>query len=75
MCLAVPLRITEINGREAFGEAQGFRRKIRIDFLENVQIGDYVIVHAGFAIERLDEEHALENLKYIKEVTDALGTI
>lgn len=75
MCLAVPLRISQINGKEAYAEAQGLVRKIRIDFVEGVNVGDYVIVHAGFAIEKLDEEHALENLRYIKEVTDVLGTV
>lgn len=75
MCLAVPLRITSINGKQAVAEVQGLVRNIRIDFIDDVRVGDYVIVHAGFAIEKLEEEHALENLKYIKEVTDALGTI
>ena len=75
MCLAVPLKVTEINGKEALAEIEGIKRKIRIDFLENIKPGDYVIVHAGFAIERLDESHALENLKLIKEVTDALESI
>lgn len=75
MCLAVPLRITSINGKQAVAEVQGLVRNIRIDFIDDARVGDYVIVHAGFAIEKLEEEHALENLKYIKEVTDALGTI
>lgn len=75
MCLAVPLKVTSINGKEAEGELEGVKRKIRIDFLDNINVGDYVIVHAGFAIEKLDKEHALENLRLIKEVTDALGRI
>lgn len=75
MCLAVPLKITEINGKEAVAEAPGLKRNIRIDFIGDAKVGEYVIVHAGFAIEKLEEEHALENLKYIKEVTDALGSI
>lgn len=75
MCLAIPLKIVEINGKEAIGEIEGVTRKIRIDFIENLKIGDYCIVHAGFALEKLDEEQALENLKALREVTDALGTI
>ncbi|EYE88383.1 hypothetical protein Q428_08265 [Fervidicella metallireducens AeB] len=75
MCLAVPLKITEINGNDALAEIEGVKRKIRVDFIENPSVGDYVIVHAGFAIEKLEEEHALENLKLIKEVTDALESI
>ena len=53
MCLAVPLKVVEIEGKEAVGEAMGLRRRIRVDFIEEPQCGDYVIVHAGFAIERL----------------------
>jgi hydrogenase expression/formation protein HypC len=75
MCLAIPLKIVEINGKEAIGEIEGVTRKIRIDFIGNLKAGDYCIVHAGFAIEKLDEGQALENLKAVKEVTDALGKI
>lgn len=72
MCLAVPLKLTEINGSDAVGELDGVRRKIRVDFLRNPQLGDYVIAHAGFAIEKLNEEQALENLRALREVADAL---
>lgn len=58
MCLAVPLRITELSGCEAVAERDGIRRRIRVDFLKDPKIGDNVIVHAGFAIERLSEEQA-----------------
>lgn len=59
----------------AIAEVEGVIRKIRIDFIEDIKIGDYVIVHAGFAIEKLDNQQALENLRLIKEVTNALGSI
>lgn len=72
MCLAVPLKLIEINGKEAVGESLGMRRSVRVDFIENPQIGDYVIVHAGFAIERLPEEQALEDIGAWEEVRDAL---
>lgn len=72
MCLAVPLKLIEINGKEAVGESLGMRRAVRVDFIENPQIGDYVIVHAGFAIERLPEEQALEDIGAWEEVRDAL---
>ena len=73
MCLAIPLQLLEINGNTAIGEAMGMRRKIRVDFIENPQVGDYVIVHAGFAIERLPEQQALDDLEAWEEVRDALG--
>ena len=72
MCLAVPLKLIEINGVDAVGEAMGMQRKLRLDFIEKPQLGDYVIVHAGFAIERLPEEQALEDLEAWEEVRDAL---
>lgn len=73
MCLAVPLKVIQINGNDAVGESLGIRRDIRIDFVKDINLGDYVIVHAGFAIEKIEKEVALENLRIIKEVTDALG--
>lgn len=72
MCLAVPLKLIEINGKEAVGESMGMRRSVRVDFIDRPQIGDYVIVHAGFAIERLPEEQALADIGAWEEVRDAL---
>ncbi|MBQ8506919.1 MAG: HypC/HybG/HupF family hydrogenase formation chaperone [Clostridia bacterium] len=72
MCLAVPLKIVEINGKDAVGERHGIRRNIRLDFTESAQLGDYVIAHAGFAIEKMDAAQAEANLAAIREVEDAL---
>ena len=72
MCLAIPLKLIEINGTSAVGEALGMTREIRVDFIPEPKLGDYVIVHAGFAIERLGDEQALEDLEAWKEVRDAL---
>lgn len=72
MCLAIPLRLVEINGTEAVAEANGMRRMIRIDFIREPKVGDYVIAHAGFAIERMNAEQAEENLRAIEEVAHAL---
>lgn len=74
MCLAVPLQLTEIDadGKNAVGEALGMRRRLRVDFIENPKPGDYVIVHAGFAIERLPERQALDDLESWEELRNAL---
>ena len=72
MCLAIPLKIVEINGKKAIGEAMGMKRDIRVDFIKEPKIGDYVIVHAGFAIERLPEEQAMLDIEAWEEVSDAL---
>lgn len=72
MCLAVPLKIIEIDGKNAVGESMGMQRKLRVDFIPEPKIGDYVIVHAGFAIERLPEEQALEDIAAWEEIRDVL---
>ena len=73
MCLAVPLRIVDINGFDGVGEVNGVRRRIRLDFIKDPKIGEYVMIHAGFAIERLPEEQALEDIAAWKEVEDVLA--
>ena len=73
MCLAIPLELIEINGSTAIGEAMGMRREIRVDFIDTPQPGDFVIVHAGFAIERLPKEQAEADLEAWEEVRHALG--
>ena len=72
MCLAVPLKIVELDGFDAVAEWEGVRRKIRVDFIPDPQVGQYVIVHAGFAIERLDEKQALADQQAFSEVENAL---
>ena len=73
MCLAVPLKLIEINGNDAVGEALGMRRAVRVDFIPEPKIGDYVMVHAGFAIERLSDMQAEDDLETWEELQHALG--
>jgi len=72
MCLAVPLKVVSVEGKNAVAAVDGIERNIRLDFLKDASVGDYVIVHAGFAIEKLSEELAEENLKAIREVVNAI---
>ncbi len=72
MCLAIPLKIVEIDGLDAVGEVEGLRRRLRLDFIKEPKLGEYVIVHAGFAIERLPEAQALADIEAWAEVEDAL---
>ena len=67
MCLAMPMKINKIDGSLAQCEAGGLTQDIRIDFITDAQPGDYVMVHAGFAIEKMSEEEALENLETAAE--------
>jgi len=73
MCLAVPLKLIEINGKSAIGEAMGVSREIRVDFIRDPKPGEYVIVHAGFAIERLSQQQAELDLAAWAEVEDVLA--
>lgn len=72
MCLAVPLKILSIDGKTAVGEASGLTQKVRVDFIPDLAVGDYVMVHAGFAIEKLTQQQAEENLACIEEAIHAL---
>jgi hydrogenase expression/formation protein HypC len=60
MCLAMPMIIKEINGSMALVEARGVEKNVDLSLIENPQINDKVIIHAGFAIEKLDPESAVE---------------
>ena len=68
MCLAVPLKITKIEGKSAVGEVGGLSQRVRVDFIPDLAVGDYVMVHAGFAIERMSEQEALEGLDLLEGV-------
>ena len=72
MCLAIPLTIQKIDGNTAIGSANGISQKIRIDFLPDCQVGDDVMVHAGFAIEKVDAQKAQETRELYQELFHAL---
>jgi hydrogenase expression/formation protein HypC len=68
MCLAVPMKIISIDGEAIVAEVDGVKREGSLMMLsEEVKVGDYVLIHAGFAISRLDEEEALETLSLMRE--------
>jgi hydrogenase expression/formation protein HypC len=68
MCLAVPMQITSRDGDSIVAEIDGVSREASLMMLgQDVQVGDYVLIHAGFAISRLDEEEALETLSIMRE--------
>ena len=69
MCVGIPGKVTAISGRMATVEVGGAQKEIAIDLLDDVQIGDYIIAHAGFAIHKVDEEEAMKTLEIIKELT------
>ena len=68
MCLGIPMKIIKINGDFAEVESGRLRRKANIQMLKALKHGDYVIIHAGFAIEKLDPKKAKETLKLLDEI-------
>ncbi|MCD6372932.1 MAG: HypC/HybG/HupF family hydrogenase formation chaperone [Thermococcus sp.] len=79
MCLATVAKVLEVDRekRTAWVDFGGIKREVRIDLLPDVQVGEYVLIHTGFAIERVDEKTAREILSAWEEVfkveEDALG--
>jgi hydrogenase expression/formation protein HypC len=70
MCLAIPMELVEVDGDRGVVEAGGVRKEIRLTLLEAPAVGDYVIVHAGFAIQKLDKEQAAKDLALLAEVAE-----
>ncbi|MDI6773969.1 MAG: HypC/HybG/HupF family hydrogenase formation chaperone [Verrucomicrobiota bacterium] len=60
MCLAVPAKIVELTGQDAVVEADGVRRRCNVTFVHEPRLGDHVLVHAGFAIQKWSEEDVRE---------------
>ena len=68
MCLGIPMRIISVEGDCAKVEAGGVSRKASLQLVDDASPGDYVIVHAGFAIEKIDEEEAKRTIELIEEI-------
>ncbi|MBN2428846.1 MAG: HypC/HybG/HupF family hydrogenase formation chaperone [Deltaproteobacteria bacterium] len=68
MCLAVPMLVVSLDGDMAVCELDNVRREASVAMIENPQVGDFVLIHAGFAIEKLDQEEAEENLVYFRDM-------
>jgi len=70
MCIAIPLKIISIKGKMGIGELGGVRRKISLMLLDKVEVGDYVLLHAGFAINKLETKEAEELLQLLREISE-----
>jgi len=68
MCLGIPVKIKSIKGNTAVVSAGGAQRTIGIELTPDVKVGDYVLLHAGFAIERISENDAKETIKLLNEM-------
>ena len=70
MCLAVPAEVLSIEGSEAEVDFSGVRRRISVALTPEVQVGDYVVIHTGFAISVLNQEEAAETLALFRELDE-----
>ncbi|PIU60938.1 MAG: HypC/HybG/HupF family hydrogenase formation chaperone [Armatimonadetes bacterium CG07_land_8_20_14_0_80_40_9] len=73
MCLAIPTKVIEIKGNLGVVEFGGVRKDIGLSLLPELKIGDWVLLHAGFAIQKLDEEEAEETLRLLEEISEVSG--
>ena len=71
MCLAIPAQVTSTAGLEAEVEVGGVMRTISLWLTPEAKVGDYVYVHAGYAISVVDEEEAQESLRLLQELADS----
>lgn len=81
MCLAIPMQVAELKGKEddfldpliAVVNSDGIEKEIRLEMVDRIpKVGEYVIIHAGFAIRTLSEEEAETNLKLMRQMAEAL---
>jgi len=72
MCIAIPFEVREINDNLAKVSIGTTSRVVYLDLLDEIKVGDFILVHAGFAIEKLDREEAEKTLSLFKEVADEI---
>ena len=68
MCLGIPGKIIEITGMTARVDVTGTKKAVNIMLVDDIKVGDYVIVHAGFALQKLDERAARKTLRIISDL-------
>ncbi len=68
MCLAVPAQVLEVNGDSALVELGGAKRRVNITLIDTLNIGDYVLIHVGYAIQRMSPNEAQETLRIWEEI-------
>ncbi len=71
MCLAIPALVMSINGHQAEVDIEGVTRQVGIELTPEVKVGDYVLLHTGYAINVIDPDEAEETLKLLRELSEA----
>ncbi len=74
MCLAIPSKVVELRqGNVAVVDTMGVRREVSLELMqEEVKVGDYLLIHVGFALQKLNEEEALKSLELFEELVREL---
>ena len=72
MCLGIPGKVIEIEKNVAKVDVGGLIRDISIELCPEVSVGEYVLIHTGFAIQKVDEKEAEETLEFLKEMAEAM---
>jgi hydrogenase expression/formation protein HypC len=73
MCLSIPVKIVSIYGNMADVSAGGAIFKAGLQMIENAKVGDYILLHAGFAIQKISEKEASETIKLFEEMNNSLN--
>ncbi len=73
MCLSIPAKIIDIHGSMAQVSIGGTILNADIQMLESVKAGDYILLHAGFAIQKISEEEAMESFRMLREMDEQTG--
>ena len=68
MCLAVPMQVTRVEGEEGRAGLGGVEKEVNLCLLDKIKVGDWIFVHAGFAIQKLDEDEAEKTLAALREM-------
>lgn len=73
MCVAIPVKVILIKDKKGLIELGGLKKEIELSLTPDIRTGDYVLLHAGFAIQRLDEIEAKETLRLLEEMSEVSG--
>lgn len=70
MCLSIPSRVISINGNKAIVSVGGAEYEASLQLVEDIEVNDFVLLHTGFAIQKISEEDALETYKLLRELSE-----
>lgn len=68
MCLGIPMKVLKIDGDEGMVESGGLKKRANFSLMKNVRPGDYILLHAGFAIEKVKEAEARKTLNALRKI-------